>query len=280
MQQTFKSYFWISIGSLLVAIGISFFLIPADLATGGITGLAMVIHSLFPAISIGNALIVLNILLFIVGFLTIGRAFGGKTIYSSILLTGIIYVFDTFFALEAPLVSDLIVNLIVGILISGIGLGIVFNQNASTGGTDIVAKVLNKYFNIEIGKSLLIADFVVVSLAAFSFGIELAIYAFLGIIFNGLIIDAIIEGFNLKVSVSITSSKSDEIQKYIVDSLNRGATIYVAKGAYTQTNREIINSVMNKKEFVKLKNHIKTIDPNAFVMISNVREVLGEGFYS
>jgi uncharacterized membrane-anchored protein YitT (DUF2179 family) len=280
MQQTLKSYFWITIGSLLVAMGISFFLIPADLATGGITGLAMVIHALVPVISIGNALIVLNILLFIVGFLTIGRAFGGKTIYASVVLTGIIYIFDTFLVLEAPLVNDLIVNLIVGILVSGVGLGVVFNQNASTGGTDIIAKVLNKYFNIEIGKSLLIADFVVVSLAAFSFGIELAIYAFLGIIFNGLIIDSVIEGFNMKVSVSINSTKSEEIQKFIVESLDRGATIYIAKGAYTQTNREIVNSVMNKKEFVKLKNHIKTIDPNAFVMISNVREVLGEGFYS
>jgi uncharacterized membrane-anchored protein YitT (DUF2179 family) len=280
MNQTLKSYLWISIGSLLVAIGISFFLIPANLATGGITGLAMIINALFPQISIGNALIVLNILLFIIGFLTIGKAFGGKTIYASFLLTGIIYIFDTFFPLASPLVTDLIVNLIVGVLISGIGLGVVFNQNASTGGTDIIAKVLNKFFNIEIGKSLLIADFVVVSLAAFSFGIELAIYAFLGIFFNGLIIDSVIEGFNLKISVSINSVKSEEIQTYIVNHLDRGATIYTARGAYSKSNREIVNSVMNKKEFVKLKNHVKTIDPNAFIMVSNVREVLGEGFYS
>lgn len=279
-MQSFKSYIWITIGSLLVAAGISFFLIPADLATGGITGLAMVINKVVPGITIGNALLVLNIILFIVGFLAIGKAFGAKTIYASFLLTGIIYVIDTFVVLEGPLVDDLLVNLIVGILISGIGLGIVFNQNASTGGTDIIAKVLNKFFNIEIGKSLLIADFVVVSLAAFSFGIELAIYAFLGIIFNGLIVDNVIEGFNLKISVSIISSESAAIQKFIVEQLERGATIYHAKGAYTNTNKEIVNSVMNKKEFVRLKNHIKSLDQNAFVMTSNVREVLGEGFLS
>jgi len=275
----FKDYLITSIGALIVAIGICFFLIPADLATGGITGLAMIINNLFPVISIGQVLLVLNIILFIVGFITIGKAFGAKTIYASFLLSGIIYLFDTFIKIEQPLVDDLFVNLIVGILIQGIGLGIVFNQDASTGGTDIIAKVLNKYFNLEIGKALLMADFVVVSLAAYSFGIELAIYAFLGIIMNGLIIDTAIEGFNLKVSVSIISKETDAIQKFIVDKLERGATIYTAKGAYTMRDKEIVTSVMDKKEFIKLKTYIKQLDPDAFVMISNVREVLGEGFY-
>lgn len=278
-MNTLKNYIFITFGALLVAIGICFFLIPADLATGGITGLAMVINDVVPTFSIGQILLVLNIILFVVGFLTIGRDFGAKTIYASFLLTGMIYVLDTFFKIQTPLVDDLFVNLIVGILIQGIGLGIVFNQDASTGGTDIIAKVINKYHHIEIGKALLMADFIVVSLAAYSFGIELAIYAFLGILMNGFIIDTAIEGFNLKVNVSIISKESDHIQKYIVDTLERGATIYSAKGAYTMNEKEIVTSVMDKKEFIRLKAYIKTIDPDAFVMISNVREVLGEGFY-
>lgn len=278
-MSTFKNYFLITLGVILVATGICFFLIPANLATGGITGLAMILSALFPVISIGQVLLVLNIILFIVGFITIGKAFGAKTIYASFLLSGIIYVFDTFIKIEQPLVGDLFVNLIVGILIQGIGLGIVFNQDASTGGTDIIAKILNKFYNFEIGKGLLIADFVVVSLAAYSFGIELAIYAFLGIIMNGLIIDTAIEGFNLKVNVSIISKESDAIQKFIVEKLERGATIYTAKGAYTMRDKEIVTSVMDKKEFIRLKTYIKALDPDAFVMISNVREVLGEGFY-
>lgn len=278
-MSTFKNYFLITLGVILVATGICFFLIPANLATGGITGLAMILSALFPVISIGQVLLVLNIILFIVGFITIGKAFGAKTIYASFLLSGIIYVFDTFIKIEQPLVEDLFVNLIVGILIQGIGLGIVFNQDASTGGTDIIAKILNKFYNFEIGKGLLIADFVVVSLAAYSFGIELAIYAFLGIIMNGLIIDTAIEGFNLKVNVSIISKDSDAIQKFIVEKLERGATIYTAKGAYTMRDKEIVTSVMDKKEFIRLKTYIKALDPDAFVMISNVREVLGEGFY-
>lgn len=279
-MSTLKHYILITLGVIIVAIGICFFLIPANLATGGITGLAMILNALFPVISIGQILLVLNIILFIVGFITIGKAFGAKTIYASFLLSGIIFIFDTFIKIEQPLVSDLFVNLIVGILIQGVGLGIVFNQDASTGGTDIIAKILNKYYNFEIGKGLLIADFVVVSLAIYSFGIELAIYAFLGIIMNGLIIDTAIEGFNLKVNVSIISKESDAIQKFIVDKLERGATIYTAKGAYTMRDKEIITSVMDKKEFIRLKRYIKALDPDAFVMISNVREVLGEGFFS
>lgn len=276
---TFKNYFAITLGVIIVAIGICFFLIPANLATGGITGLAMIINSLVPTFSIGSILLILNIILFIVGFITIGKAFGAKTIYASFLLSGIIFIFDTFIKIEQPLVDDLLVNLIVGILIQGVGLGIVFNQDASTGGTDIIAKVFNKFYNIEIGKALLMADFLVVTLAAYSFGIELAIYAFLGIIMNGLIIDTAIEGFNLKVNVSIISKESDAIQRFIVDKLERGATIYTAKGAYTMRDKEIVTSVMDKKEFIRLKTYIKALDPDAFVMISNVREVMGEGFY-
>ncbi|MBF4694294.1 YitT family protein [Fusibacter ferrireducens] len=275
-----REYFMTTLGVIVVAIGICFFLIPANLATGGITGLAMVINHLMPSISIGVILLFLNIILFAVGFIAIGPQFGAKTIYASFLLTGVIYIFDTFFKLSGPMADDLLVNLIVGILIQGIGLGIVFNQNASTGGTDIIAKVLNKFMHFDIGKSLLMADFVVVILAGLTFGLNLGIYAFLGIVFNGVIIDNVIEGFSIKVSVSIISKESDQIQKYIVEIIERGATIYTAKGAYTMSNKEIITSVMSKKEFIRLKRFIKEIDKDAFVMISNVREVLGEGFYS
>ncbi len=278
-MSTLKSYILISIGVLIVALGICFFLIPANLATGGITGLSMIIHDLVPSISIGQILLILNVILFVVGFLSIGKEFGAKTIYASFLLTGTIYLFDTFYKVTEPVVDDLLVNLIVGILIQGVGLGIVFNQEASTGGTDIIAKILNKFFHLDIGKSLLIADFAVVTLAAYSFGIDLAIYAFLGILMNGLIIDTVIEGFNQKLSVSVVSTQSDTIQKFIVDQLERGATIYSAKGAYTMKDKEIVNSIMDKKQFIRLRGFVKAVDPDAFVTVSNVREVLGEGFH-
>lgn len=280
MKKKIREFALVTIGAAIVAMGLSFFLIPADLATGGVTGLAMVINHLMPQFEIGSILFVLNAILFVVGFIAIGPQFGAKTIYASFLLSGLVYVFDSVISISGPLVDDLLVNLIVGILISGVGLGIVFNQNASTGGTDIIAKILNKYFHTDIGKSLLMADMVVVLLASFVFGIELAIYALLGVVLNGIIIDNVIEGFSMKVSVSVISTHSQEIQKYIYEELNRGATIYSAKGGYTNSDKEIVNSVMGKKEFVRLKMYVKTVDENAFVTVANVREVLGEGFLS
>ena len=274
-----KELILITLGTLIVSIGITFFLIPAKLASGGVTGLAIVIETVFPLIPIGVILLVLNMLLYVIGFIAIGPEFGAKTIYASFLLTGLISLLDFIFKIQGPLVPDPIVNLIMGVLIAGIGLGIVFNQNASTGGTDIIAKILNKRFNTDMGKSLLMADLVVVVLASFVLGIELGIYALLGVVFNGYIIDNMIEGFRMKVSVSIISKHSEEIKRYIVEEIGRGATIYTAKGAYTSETKEIINSVMDRKEFVRLKVFVKAFDPESFIMISNVREVLGEGFF-
>jgi uncharacterized membrane-anchored protein YitT (DUF2179 family) len=276
---TFKNMLLITLGTFIVSIGITFFLIPAKLASGGVTGLAIVIQSILPDIPIGAILLVLNLLLYIIGFIAIGPDFGAKTIYASFLLTGLISALDAIFKLSAPLVPDPIVNLIMGVLIAGIGLGIVFNQNASTGGTDIIAKVLNKRFGTDMGRSLLIADLVVVILASFVLGIELGIYALLGVVFNGFIIDNMIEGLRMKVSVSVISLKSEEIKRFIVEDIGRGATIYTAKGAYTSEPKEIITSVMDRKEFIRLKVFVKAYDPDAFIMISNVREVLGEGFF-
>jgi uncharacterized membrane-anchored protein YitT (DUF2179 family) len=277
--KSFKNLLLITLGTFIVSLGITFFLIPAKLASGGVTGLAIVIQSVLPNIPIGAILLVLNVLLYVIGFIAIGPDFGAKTIYASFLLTGLISVLDAVFKLTGPLVPDPIVNLIMGVLISGVGLGIVFNQNASTGGTDIIAKVLNKRFGTDMGRALLMADLIVVVLASFVLGIELGIYALLGVVFNGYIIDNMIEGLRMKVSVSIISLKSEEIKRFIVEDIGRGATIYTAKGAYTSDEKEIITSVMDRKEFIRLKVFVKEYDPEAFIMISNVREVLGEGFF-
>ncbi|MDK2867869.1 MAG: hypothetical protein PWP51_2558 [Clostridiales bacterium] len=278
-MKSFKNLLLITLGTFIVSLGITFFLIPAKLASGGVTGLAIVIQSVLPNIPIGAILLVLNVLLYVIGFIAIGPDFGAKTIYASFLLTGLISVLDAVFKLTGPLVPDPIVNLIMGVLISGVGLGIVFNQNASTGGTDIIAKVLNKRFGTDMGRALLMADLIVVVLASFVLGIELGIYALLGVVFNGYIIDNMIEGLRMKVSVSIISLKSEEIKRFIVEDIGRGATIYTAKGAYTSDEKEIITSVMDRKEFIRLKVFVKEYDPEAFIMISNVREVLGEGFF-
>lgn len=278
MRNILKDYIIISVGIIIVAFALSFFLVPADLAVGGITGLAMVIKSVFPSVSIGALMFIMNLILFVVAFLLIGTQFGAKTIYASFGLSGAMWIFEKYFTIDVPLTDDILLNLFYGILIQGIGMAIIFYQNASTGGTDIIAKILNKFFSIDIGKSLLMADFVVTLLAVLTFGTKLGLYALLGVIMNGFVIDSVIEGLNIKMNVTVISSVPNKIKSFITKELERGATIYYAEGAYTNKTRPVIMAVMNKKEFIRLKSYIKKIDNKAFVTVSTVREVLGEGF--
>ncbi|MCB2357753.1 YitT family protein [Clostridium estertheticum] len=278
MKTIIKEYILITIGIALVALGLYFFLIPNDLAVGGVSGLAMVINQYMPGLTIGALMFVLNVVLFVVGFMFIGSSFGVRTMYASFGLSGMIWVLEKLFPMSGSITNDIFLELIFGILIGAVGMGMVFNQNASTGGTDIIAKMLNKYFHLEIGKSLLIADFFITILAGVAFGPRIGMYALLGVIINGYTVDAVIAGINNCKKVEVVSSKGEEIKRFIIEDLNRGATLYMAKGAYTNDEKEIITTVLGKKQFIKLKNHIKEIDKTAFIITYNVHETVGEGF--
>ncbi|WP_350343156.1 YitT family protein [Proteinivorax tanatarense] len=278
MRSDLKRFALINLGVLVMAIGLYYFLIPADLAVGGVTGLAMVINNAFPVIPIGVVMIVSNLILFTLAFIIIGRDFGGYTIYASFLLSIMIYLFEVITPMEKALVEDLMVNLIYGILIQGVGMAIIFYQNASTGGTDIVAKIINKYFHLEIGKALLLSDFIIVFLAGISFGATLGMYAMLGVILNAFVIDNVIQGINKKMNIYIISNKSLQINDFIINTLDRGCTVYYADGGFSKGKKEIINTVVNKKEYVKIKKFVNNVDPKAFITVGVVHEVTGEGF--
>lgn len=278
MKKTIYEYVLITIGLILVAAGVYFFLIPNDLAAGGVTGLAMVINYYFPVLNVGAIMLVLNVILFIIGFIFIGSGFGVKTIYSSLMLSFIISMMEVAFPLDGPVTNDIFINLLFGILIGAIGMAIVFNQNASTGGTDIIAKILNKYLHLDIGKGLLLADLMVTILALAAFGATVGMYSLLGVVINGFVVDSAIQGLNIIKKVEIVSSKGDEIKNFIIKELDRSATLYDAKGAYSLQNKEVITTVLGKREVIRLKNFIKEIDPKAFIITYNVHETLGEGF--
>jgi len=278
LDKKVKEYLLITLGMFMVAAGLYFFLMPDNLAIGGANGLAIVLNHWIPSISVGVFMIMINIILFIIGFLAIGTSFGIKTIYASIGTSVIVSLFEKLLPYYNSPTEDIILQLIFGVLVSAIGMGIVFNQNASTGGTDIIAKILNKFLGIGLGKGVLISDLAIVLGAGFSFGFELGMYSLLGVIVNGFVIDSTIEGMNLSKSVSIISEHSDEIKKYIVEELERGATIYYAEGAYTGRKKDVIVTIVDRKDFIKLRSFIKDIDKNAFVTVNNIYEVLGDGF--
>lgn len=275
-RESIKEFALITIGIFLVAVSVVYFFEPNNIAAGGITGLAIVINHYIPFISIGPLVLMMDAILFIVALIVLGAKFGAKTIYSSFLLSTSMWLMQTFIPIN--ITNDLILATIFGTLISAVGMAIVFNANASTGGTDIIAKILNKFFHIEIGKSLLIVDFLVTLLGAVTFGINIGLYGLLAVIINGVVIDNIIAGFKTKSEITIISEKNKEISKFILDDLERGCTFIKGIGGFTRKDTSILYTVLDRNEFIKLKNKIKEIDKNAFITVGEVHEVMGEGF--
>lgn len=222
MKKSIREFIMINIGLLFVAAGVYYFLIPSNLAAGGISGLAIVMNYLVPQIPVGLFMLIVNVILFIVGIAFIGKGFGVKTIYSSIALSSMIWILESYFPITEPLAGDMFIELIFGMLVIGAGMAIVFLNNASTGGTDIIAKILNKYLHVNIGMGVLIADFFITLAATFAFGIRTGLYALLGVIINGFVIDNFIEGIEVNKQVTIITTKVNEINSFIINVLGRG----------------------------------------------------------
>lgn len=275
-KKNVKEFALITIGILLVAISVVYFFEPNNIAAGGITGLAIVINHYIPFISIGPLVLMMDAVLFVIALIVLGAKFGAKTIYSSVLLSVSMWLMQTFIPIN--ITNDLMLATIFGTLISAGGMAIVFNANASTGGTDIIAKILNKFFHIEIGKSLLMVDFLVTLLGAITFGINMGLYGLLSVIINGVVIDNIIAGFKTKSEITIISDKNKDISKFILNDLERGCTFIKGVGGFTGKDTALLYTVLDRSEFIKLKNKIREIDKNAFITVGEVHEVMGEGF--
>ncbi|NRT78770.1 YitT family protein [Clostridium beijerinckii] len=276
-KSKFREYLIITFGIILVALSIEYFYAPNNIAAGGVTGIAIIINAVIPSFSIGAVSFILNGLLFIVALIFIDGKFGVKTIYASLGLSVIIWAIERFLK-PVAITNDLMMATIFGTLISAFGMAIIFNENASTGGTDILAKMLNIFFHLDIGKSLLVVDFVITLASAFVFGVDVALYSMLSIILLGLIVDRVIEGFNVCKSIFIISKSNYEISRYIIDTLDRGCTFINGVGAFTEKETNILYAVLSRNQFIKLKKFIKDVDPDAFITVGEVHEVLGEGF--
>lgn len=273
-----KQYITITFGILIVALSLHFFMIPNDIAAGGAMGIAMVINHYLPVFGVGQTMLFINIILFIIAFITLGSGFGVKTIYASLGLSGIIWGLERITPMQKPLTADLLLAAIMGTIISGIGMAIIFNCDASTGGTDILAKILNRYLHIDIGKSLLITDFIITFFASVTFGIEKGLYALIAVILNGYIIDYTIQGFNISMQVFIMTARPDIISEFVMNELERGVTHFSGQGGYSGRQLKIVYTVLSRKEFIKLREFIRKVDPKAFITVSDAHDVLGEGF--
>lgn len=280
MIKWLKDFLFINIGLLLVGLGIYLFKIPNNFATGGVSGLAIITAKFFPTIDVGQIMLIINIILMIVGYFFLGSNFGSKTVYSSFALSGIVWALQKIYPLKKPLTDDMMLELIFSIILPAVGSAIVFNCNASTGGTDIVAKILSKFTKLNIGKTLLMTDFLIAAGAGAVFGIKIGMYSVLGLTLKAFMIDLVLEGLNVSKQLVIISSKPEEVEEYIVNNLHRGATIYKAEGAFSHQPEKVISTVLNRRQAIKLRSYIRSIDHSAFITISNTSETIGKGFRS
>lgn len=281
MKKTAISYVGIILGALFIAIGLYFFWMPSDLAAGGISGLSIVIKALIPNVPIGIIIFCLDILMFCIGFVILGKSFGVRSITCSLTVSFLMLVLEYFWPNVGIISEDTLIMLLFGALFIAFGQAIVFNLEASSGGTDIVAKIINKYFHLNIGASLMIADLVVVLLATTIFGIEKGLYAALGVLLTSSLIDYIIAGFTIQRYVMIVPSTEvfgEAIRVYILHTLKRGATVYHAEGGYSKNQKFVLTTVLDRREFIELKKYVGATDSRAFMTVQNLHEVVGEGF--
>lgn len=269
------AFFNITVGVVIVSMALNLFLIPNKLAAGGVSGLATVIFYTI-GLSVGPTIIFFNIILIFAGVMVFGRGFGYRTLYGSFSLGVMVYL-----TRNLPAVTDdpFLASLYGGIL-SGIGLGIVFWHGANTGGTDILAQIMSRYSNLAIGQIFLVIDLVVILLAWSVFGAQLALYALIAVMITGRAIDLVLEGITYEKAAFIISDKTTEITGAILNELDRGATLLGSQGAYTGKEQKIILCVVSRRQLEHLREIVGRIDKKAFTIITDAREVRGEGFRS
>lgn len=281
MKQKLKNivfeYIGLAVGSVIMSLGLVLFLIPGKIAPGGVSGIGIVLHHLFN-LPVGMVMLVFNIPLFIFGIKVLGTQFGPRTLFSFIAVSVVTDIFDRVLNLGAATDNLLLTSIFGGILL-GIGLGIVFRFKGTTGGSDILGQIIHKYSNVSIGTGILIVDFFIISLAGLAFhDINLALYGFISLYFSSKVLDLILDGIDYARSFYIVSEKQDDIIAAITKDMGRGGTEISGKGFYTRKERNILYTVVARKEVATLRQLIQQIDPDAFVIIANVHEVIGEGF--
>ena len=279
MKSKLKNFFLLTISTLIMAVGIYFFKFANNFTFGGITGIAVLVAKFFP-ISASDFSFVVNILLLIIGWIVLGKSFAEKTAYSTILLSVSLSLLERIYPMSHPLTNEPLLELIFAILLPALGSAILFNIGASSGGTDVIAMILKKYTSIDIGKGLMISDLIFTLAGFLVFNVKTGLYSLFGLIMRSALIDNFIESFNRSKYFHVVTSNATCICDFIQNDLQRGATIVNATGAFTGDDKYIILTVLSPSQAVKLRNFIKEHDPKAFLLVSNISEIIGKGFHS
>ena len=272
VKLSFKEFLTLTVGSAIVAIAVYFFMLPSKVTVGSVSALALVISNFLP-LPVSIITFAMNAILLIIGYLLIGPEFGIKTVYTSLVMPCFMGLYEILFPNFQSITQEPILDVMCYILVVGIGIAMLFSCNASSGGLDIVAKLMNKYLRMELGKAMSASGMLVALSSAICYDSKTVVLSVLGTYFGGMIVDYFIFGLNLKRRVCILSPKFDEILNFILHELHSGATIYEGIGAYNNQPRKEIITIVDKQEYRMLMDYLKQTDPNAFITVYSVQEI-------
>ena len=262
----------LTIAIAIIAVAVYFFLVPSHTSISSMSGLGIVLSNFVP-LPLSAITMILNVVLLIIGFFTCGKEFGLKTVYTSVMLPVFLGIFENIFPNTGSITNSQELDVLCYILVVSVGLSILFNRNASSGGLDIVAKIINKYFHMELGKAMSLSGMCVALSAALVYDKKTVVLSVLGTYFNGIVLDHFIFDHNIKRRVCIITKKEEELRQFIVRDLHSGATIYEAIGAYNMEKRNEIITIVDKGEYQKLMKYINQEDPEAFITVYTVSEM-------
>lgn len=262
----------LTIAIAIIAVAVYFFLVPSHTSISSMSGLGIVLSNFVP-LPLSAITMILNVVLLIIGFFTCGKEFGLKTVYTSVMLPVFLGIFENIFSNTGSITNSQELDVLCYILVVSVGLSILFNRNASSGGLDIVAKIMNKYFHMELGKAMSLSGMCVALSAALVYDKKTVVLSVLGTYFNGIVLDHFIFDHNIKRRVCIITKKEEELRQFIVRDLHSGATIYEAIGAYNMEKRNEIITIVDKGEYQKLMKYINQEDPEAFITVYTVSDM-------
>lgn len=278
VKRTVAEYLIMTAATLVMACGIYFFKFPNNFVMGGVSGISMILGKVQSVISPATAMLIINIALIIAGFFIFGRGFSVKTVYCSLILSLALEGLELLFPMTAPLTDDPMLELVFAVALPAVGSAVVFNLGGTTGGTDIIAMVLKKYTSMNIGISLFFVDAAIVAAGFFVNGVKAGMYSLVGLLIKALVVDVVIENINISKYFFIVTTNPELVCKYINENLHKGATLWEGKGSYTGEEKTVIMAVMTRTQAVAMRNHIKEMDPGAFVVISSTSDIIGKGF--
>lgn len=273
-----KYWAFLNMGILMMSVGIYFFKTPNSFATGGVSGISIVLAILFPSVSQATFMLIINVVLLILGVIILGKECGMLTIFCSLMMSVETWLFEYFVPLKKPLTNSPLLELVYAVLLTGIGAAIIFRSKASSGGTDIVALILRKYTSMNVGRALLLSDFLIAASTFFVAGVSAGLFSLAGLFAKVFVVDDILDSMNMCKAFTIITTKAQEIDEFIMNDMNHSATVHKAVGAYTGESKQIIITVCRRTEALKLRKRVKEIDPHSFIIITKTSEIMGKGF--